>query len=474
MATKRDVAVVFDVWGQRGWYGCDVAGESFHSKDIERLFRGKVPDDGATLEVVAQLVPEPTNRHDRNAVKVMVGSSHVGYLPKEVAGDYSPILRELLAAGYAPQCGAQIRAWPEVDYSYDGRGNAQQRRSGISSSVRLDLAEPHMLVPLNAVPVLAHAILPIGTAVQVTGEETHMTTLRAWTRAAGEGWVHVTLHRVIEQLARSTRDVVEVRLDGEPVGQLTPKMSGEYSPAIELLDSSGVLTVARAVVKGNTLKVDVVLYAAKAGQLGDDWIRAAVGAAPATAQVSAREPEAQAASAVEPAADWPQVERAVSTPRVTAQLPPAGWFPNPSGGEGLQWWDGTAWTEHHAPGAPSSPALTYASGTVGGAPTRDESPDSSGARTNVDGYLIDVTYDDRVLRVRGKNGIARLALAGPDHANGDVVIPRDSIAGVTFQAANPLVNGNLTVTTYEGRTYQLHFRRKQQAEFERLAHALGI
>jgi hypothetical protein len=43
IAARRDVAVVFDVWGQRGWYGFDVAGESFHSKDIERLFRGEGP-----------------------------------------------------------------------------------------------------------------------------------------------------------------------------------------------------------------------------------------------------------------------------------------------------------------------------------------------------------------------------------------------------------------------------------------------
>src|SRR5665647_2149292 len=69
MAARRDSVVAFDVWGQRGWYSFDVAGESFHSKDIERLFPGKVPDEGATVEVEVQLVPEPTNRHDRNAVK---------------------------------------------------------------------------------------------------------------------------------------------------------------------------------------------------------------------------------------------------------------------------------------------------------------------------------------------------------------------------------------------------------------------
>lgn len=471
MAARRDVAVVFDVWGQRGWYRADVAGESFHSKDIEKLFSGKIPDDGATLDLVAQLVPEPTNRHDRNAVKVMIGSSHVGYLPKEIVGDYLPVLRELIVAGYAPQCGAQVRAWPEMDYSYDARGGVQRRRTGISASVRLDLAEPHMLIPLNAAPVVAYAMLPIGNAVQVTGEENHMGTLRAWTRPSSEGWVHVSLHRVTEQLARTTRDVVEVRLDGEPVGQLTPKMSGEYTPAIDLLDGSNVLAVARAVVKGNALKADVVLYAAKAGQLGDEWIRAAVGAAPSVAQVSARGPDVEPAPAAQLAERQTQVELLAP---VSSQRPPAGWFPDPSGDGGLRWWDGTIWTEHHTPAVPAAPVLPQAGTTVVGAPARMELYGSTPEQTTIDGYLIEVTYDDRVLRVRGTNGIGRLALAGPDHAQGDVVIPRDAIAKVTFQGANPLVNGNLVVTTSEGRTYQLHFRRKQQTDFERLAHELGI
>ena len=94
-------------------------------------------------------------------------------------------------------------------------------------------------------------------------------------------------------------------------------------------------------------------------------------------------------------------------------------------------------------------------------------------RTSIDGYLIAIEYDEQSLRIRGKNAVARVALAGPDHGKGDVVIPREAIARATFQAANPLVNGKVVVTTSDGRAYQLHFRRKQQADFERLAHDLG-
>ena len=330
-----------------------------------------------------------------------------------------------------------------------------------------------MLVPLNAAPGPAHAVLPVGNAVQVTGEEGHMGTLRAWTRPQGEGWVHVTLHRVTEQLARSTRTVVEVRLDGEPVGQLTPKMSGEYSPVIELLDESGVLTAARAVVKGNALKADVVLYAAKAGQLGDDWIRAAVGAAPAAARPAPREQAAASAPVAQPS---PSDRGGRSEPAAPAapQLPPAGWFPDPAGRAALRWWDGRNWTEHQAPAQNVTQAAAPANAAVVGAPAASAGYESLPAQSEIEGYGITVIYDHQTLRVRGTNGLARLALAGAEHGQGDVVIPRDAIVSAKLQGANPLVNGNLVITTSEGRTYQLHFRRKQQTDFERLTHELGI
>jgi len=44
-------------------------------------------------------------------------------------------------------------------------------------------------------------------------------------------------------------------------------------------------------------------------------------------------------------------------PRTVA--PPPGWYPDPAGGGGTRWWDGTAWTEQvgqPAPGGPSGPA----------------------------------------------------------------------------------------------------------------------
>jgi hypothetical protein len=83
---------------------------------------------------------------------------------------------------------------------------------------------------------------------------------------------------------------------------------------------------------------------------------------------------------------------------------------------------------------------------------------------SMDGYMIDVQADAELIRVHGKTKAARIALAGQDHET-DVVIPRADIETVTFKGANPVVNGNLIITTIAGRKFQLHFRRKQQADF---------
>lgn len=92
----------------------------------------------------------------------------------------------------------------------------------------------------------------------------------------------------------------------------------------------------------------------------------------------------------------------------------------------------------------------------------------------MDGYMIDVECDEEILRVRGKNKAARVALAGEAHSEGDVVIPRSTIATVTFKGASMLVNGNLIVTTTDGKKCQMHFRKKQQADFRSLAQELGV
>lgn len=88
----------------RGHELVNVAGES-HYQDALRAITG--PGD-ARLETEAQLVAEPENEHDPDAVRVEIGGAKVGYLPRALAAAWTPRLSELAARRRVGACEATI------------------------------------------------------------------------------------------------------------------------------------------------------------------------------------------------------------------------------------------------------------------------------------------------------------------------------------------------------------------------------
>lgn len=335
------MSIPFDLWG-RGWSSVDVVGESHYARSIRGLMGADLKAGGAEMVTSVQLIPDPNNKFDRNAVGVWAGSRQLGHLSRDDASRYAPVLSALVAQGWAPQVSARIWASQGSDFG---------DRDGFTASVQLELAEPHLLVPVNAAPSAAHRLLPVGAAIQVTGEDRHLTAIMPWLRPEGECWVHVTLHEMTEQLARSSRTVVEVRIDDARVGQLTPKMSGELLAVIRHLGEGGQLTAGRAIVKGNRIKAEVVLYVARAHELPDSWLSGVAAPRSTTQMSTAAVTPAAAASTVAPAVehgpippsptgikfvvppDWPQPPE--------GWTPPVGWRPDPAwppAPYGWQWW----------------------------------------------------------------------------------------------------------------------------------------
>lgn len=71
-------------------------------------------DDGRKQH--AYLVRDPLNEHDPNAIKVMVGKYHVGFLSREAAVKYLPAVELASAHGETLRARAYGSMWDETEY----------------------------------------------------------------------------------------------------------------------------------------------------------------------------------------------------------------------------------------------------------------------------------------------------------------------------------------------------------------------
>jgi len=336
----RQGQIEFPLWTRNDWPSQEVSGESFHEREIRSLFASRLDESGAEIQTQASLIPEPNNQFDPNAVMVLVAGNHVGYLPKEIAADYRKVLLELQRQGFEPVTGCRVWAAIRDEFQgYDKRGNPVFQKR-VVARVSLVLDDWWMLVPANLPPSTAHAILPYGNAIQVHKEEEHQDSLRPYLRPQGETWVFAALHSMTDQTARTSKEVVEVLVDGQVVGQLTPAMSAEYLPVIKQLELQGLMTCARAIVKGNAIKADVVLHAKKANQLDSTWIATNISRGSLTSDARA---SSEAAAAVLMPQSAPTLPIIATSPAPTSHAPippkptrvvfhaPPGW-PNPPEG----------------------------------------------------------------------------------------------------------------------------------------------
>lgn len=87
----------------------DVVGESHHQDELLALTGGRRRYGGVDVEAVADLVPEPDNRFDPDAVAVHVEGAPVGHLRHGDAVDLRPLIDEAVRRQGAARCRARIR-----------------------------------------------------------------------------------------------------------------------------------------------------------------------------------------------------------------------------------------------------------------------------------------------------------------------------------------------------------------------------
>lgn len=205
----------------------------------------------------ALLVPEPDNPYDLNTVSVRVRGQIVGYLSRDAAV-YSPIMHRITASGLVTTTAARI--WAVIRESWD---NSAPPR--FFSNIRIYLPEPHQILPLNSQRQANVSVLPWGGALQVTGAENHFDYLFNYIPKRGEGLVILTMHQMTHTLKNGAqRHLVEVRLDGERVGQLTTASSAHFLPSITHAADFGKTLGVWAKIKGSGLAAELAVQGARA------------------------------------------------------------------------------------------------------------------------------------------------------------------------------------------------------------------
>lgn len=266
----------FPLWSPGRWPTREVVGESYRLDGIRSLFPARTLTGGADIDTMARLVPEPQNAHDPHAVAVVVQGVLVGYLARDEAAKYQAVLLDMNRAGFDPVVPCTIHGYEYEEVDYDRRGRPVTSMT-FEAQARILLDEWYRCRPVNGAPP-NHALLPVGSALQVQKEENHQDVLQRYLNANGECWAYATLHVIDGGTPRAPKEVVEIRIDGSRAGQLTPASSTYYIPTVRALSAVGKTTTAQIIVKGNTIQVEVVLHAARAHDLDDAWVRSHTGA----------------------------------------------------------------------------------------------------------------------------------------------------------------------------------------------------
>lgn len=263
---RREGHRPFLLLGSDGYPWMEVEGEFARTDAIEMVIGRKLREDQEVEieNLEAELRPEPTNPHDRNAVMVIIKGRHVGYLGREDAAQYQPHLTRLVAAEVVPLAKARLWAAARRDWANGG--------TKLNARVTLAVGQPDRLAPLNNPPAAPYSLVPWGSGLQVTGEENHLDALSDFVTPAGDGIAIGTLHALQVPAAKgASREVAELRLDGERVGQMTPSSSAHFLPTIRHLEDQGRRTAVWVRVKGSAVAAQAVLQATKAHELPADW-----------------------------------------------------------------------------------------------------------------------------------------------------------------------------------------------------------
>lgn len=254
---------IYDVSPRKDWCNQKVTGVSFYRSTLRQILTTVPSTTGSDVTdrvyyFPVTIVLEPDNPHDNQALSVRWNDQPIGHIPRADNAAYFPEFARLLASG----CDAvtYARLWTS-----DPTANDPQ------VSMHVAIEKPGSIVPINNPPAEKWVLLPHGTATQVTKESDHFDVLQAYVPRGGTGLFLVSLH-CVPRGVKTQKMGIEVRLDGQRIGELTDTSSAKFLPAVEHFDGLGLTTACKATLKGSALSAEVVLHAERAAELNAEML----------------------------------------------------------------------------------------------------------------------------------------------------------------------------------------------------------
>lgn len=235
---------------------------------IRSLFPEDWTGEPKKLTPEVSLIPEPDGSRGPWAISVRAQGGTLGYIGEDEAPLWAGVLRRVLASGFVPS--TRSRIWGSEDSGWDGPQSSvvgspfSVRVVGPPFSVQIALGKPNEALPLNDPPAVPYTMLPRSSTVHVTKENEHFDTLRAYVPKCGYGPLFVTLHECVPD--GRAKPHVEVRINDERIGQLTPQMSQRFLPMIRYLHERGLLTACWGDITGSPVAAEVRIDAIKANE----------------------------------------------------------------------------------------------------------------------------------------------------------------------------------------------------------------
>ncbi len=243
-----------------GNYSLGLAGESHYFDAISKAVHRRTGEQSA----LAEIVREPDNKFDANAVRVEIKGRTVGYIPRELA----PSFHSLLDYGKSinKRIFARCRVW--ISDAEDSYG-----------SVSLDIDDPNSaLPPANAAEVPSSAIVwPTGNTIQVSEESKNIENVKQIFEKLRGAYGNSILFELVIDVAKPEKPEVHVLFNGLKVGELSPASGKKFLPAVERATKKGKTLFVKGEATGNSLAAEIRIFAKSPELLTESEIQQLLG-----------------------------------------------------------------------------------------------------------------------------------------------------------------------------------------------------